>query len=128
MIPDDPFIFNGYGAPRNFDDHEVRLCHLLQRDAMSALESGGHLLSVCPVCQHPWYKVGGQEYPRLTSDQLACLGTSLHVDIHALHLLPRGLCPICSTVYLGGMFSVEEYGPCKGYRFHWESALPPHRE
>lgn len=128
MIPDDPFIFNGYGSPRNFDDHEVRLCHLLQRDAKSALESGRRLLSVCPVCKHPWYTVGVQEYPRLTPEQLACLGAILHVDIHAHHLLPRGLCPICSTMYLGGMFSVEEYGPRKGYRFHWKSASPPHRE
>src|SRR5713101_9799358 len=125
MIPDDTFIFNHAGAPRNFDDHEVRLRHLLQRDAMPTLESGRHLLSVCQVCKRPWYKAGRQEYPRLTPEQLVFLGATLHVDTSVLHLLPRALCPICSTVYLGGMFSVEGYPQRKGYRFLWESALPP---
>ena len=107
MIPDNTFIFKQYGVPRNFDDHAVRLRQLLQQDAMPMLESSGHLLAVCPVCKHPWYKAGSQEYPRLTSQQLALLGATLHIDIHLLHLLPRSLCSICSAVYLGGMFSVE---------------------
>jgi hypothetical protein len=122
MIPDDTFNFNSYGALGNFDDHEVRLRHLLQQDATLALESGRHQLSVCPVCKHPWYKVGRREYTRLTPEQLAFLGAALHVDINALYLLPRALCPICSTAYLGGMFSIEEYPHRKGYRFLWESA------
>ncbi len=124
MIPDDPFIFNHYGALSNFDDHEVRLRHLLQQVALPTLEDSRHLLSVCPVCKHPWYKAGTDEYPRLTLEQLASLGATLHTDIHSLHLLPRALCPICSTVYLGGMFSAQEYPQHKGYHFLWESASP----
>jgi hypothetical protein len=81
MIPDNTFIFKQYGASRNFDDHAVRLRQLLQQDAMPMLESSGHLLADCPVCKHPWYKVGRQEYPRLTSQQLALLGATLHIDI-----------------------------------------------
>src|SRR5260221_39838 len=65
-----------------------------------------------------------REYPRLTPEQLAFLGAALHVDMQALYLLPRALCPICSTVYLGGMFSAEAYSHHRGYRFLWESASP----
>jgi hypothetical protein len=43
MIPDDPFIFNGYGALSNFDDHEARLSHLLGQGAMPILEGGRHI-------------------------------------------------------------------------------------
>ncbi len=124
MIPDDSFIFNGYGAFSNFSDHEARLRHLFQHGAMPTLEDGRHLLSVCPVCKHPWYKGGRHEYPRLTREQLAFIGAALRTDVHALHLLPRALCPICSTVYLGGMFSVDAYPHHRGYRFQWESASP----
>jgi hypothetical protein len=124
MIPDDPYIFNLYGALSNFDDHEVRLRHLLQQVALPTLEVSRHLLFVCPVCKHPWYKAGRHEYPRLTPEQLAFLGAVLRVDIHSLHLFPRALCPVCSTVYLGGMFSAQEYPQQKGYHFLWESASP----
>ena len=124
MIPDDPFIFNWHGVIRNFDDHEVRLRHLLRQDAMPTPECGRHLLYICPVCKHPWYKAGRHEYPRLTPEQLVHLGTVLHADIRALHQLPRALCSICSTIYLGGMFSVGEYPPHRGYHFLWESASP----
>jgi hypothetical protein len=124
MIPDNTFIFKQYVVPRNFDDHAVRLHQLLQQDAMPTLESSGHLLAVCPVCKHPWYKAGSQEYLRLTSQQLALLGATLHIDIHLLHLLPRSLCSICSAVYLGGMFSVEGIPQHKGFLFQWESASP----
>src|SRR5712692_4342025 len=124
MIPDDTYIFNGYGAQSNFDDHEVRLRYLLGQDAMPTSEGGRHLLYCCPVCKSPWYKAGRQEHPRLTPAQLARLGTVLHADIHALHQLPRALCPICSTVHLGGMFSVGEYPHHSGYHFLWESATP----
>jgi hypothetical protein len=126
MIPDDTIIFNHCGAPRNFDDYEVRLRHLLQQDDMPTIEAGRHLLSVCPICKHPWFKAGRQEYPRLTLEQLAFLGAALHVDIHSPHLLPKAFCPICSAVYLGGMFSVEEYPQREGYRFLWESASSRH--
>src|SRR5258708_36020005 len=109
MIPDDTYIFNHYGPLRNFDDHEARLRHLLRQDATPTLYGGRHLLYACQVCKQPWHKAGRQEYARLTPEQLAFLGASLHADITALHQLPRALCPICSTVYLGGMFSMGEY-------------------
>ena len=47
MIPDDTIIFNHCGALSNFDDHEARLRHLLQQDALPTLEDGRHLLLVC---------------------------------------------------------------------------------
>jgi hypothetical protein len=47
MIPDDTIIFNLDGAPSNFNDHEVRLRHLQQQDAMPTLKDGRQLLSVC---------------------------------------------------------------------------------
>jgi len=128
MIPDDTFIFNHSGALRNFDDHEARLRHLLQQDVMPTLEGGRHLLCFCQVCKHPWYKAGRQAYPRLTLEQLALLGAALHIDIHSLHLLPGALCPICSTIYLGGIFSIEEYPQHRGYRFLWESVSLHHIE
>jgi len=124
MIPDDTFFFNRHGALSNFDDHEVRLRHLLGQDAMPTPEGGRDLLYGCPVCKRPWYKAGRHEYTRLTPEQLAFLGATQHTDVNALHLLPRALCPICSTVYLGGMFTVEEYSHHRGYRFLWESASP----
>lgn len=124
MIPDNTFIFNLPVVPRNFDDFETRLRFQLGQDALLTLEGGRHLLYTCPVCQHPWYKAGRSEYPRLTPEQLTCLGSALHVRCHALHQLPRALCPICSTIYLGGMFTMEEYSPSRGYSFLWENASP----
>ncbi len=124
MIPDDPFNFNHAGAFSNFGDQEVRLRHLLRQHALPTVESGRHLLYACPICKRPWYKGDSREYPRLTSEQLAFLGIALHTDVRALHLLPRALCTICSTVHLGGMFSVDAYPDHRGYRFLWESASP----
>lgn len=122
MIPDNIFIFNQPVVPRNFDDFEARLRYRLGQDAPLILEGGRHLLYTCPVCQHPWYKAGRREYPRLTSEQLACLSSALHVGCHALQQLPRALCSICSTIYLGGIFTTEEYSPSRGYSFLWENA------
>jgi hypothetical protein len=85
----------------------------LQQDAVSALEAGRHLLAVCPICKHPWYKADRQEYPRLTPMQLAFLGAALQVDIQALYLLPRAICTICSALHLGGIFSAETYAHTK---------------
>jgi len=51
MIPDSTFIFNGYGALSTFDDHELRLRHLLQQDALPTLKDSRPLLSV-------WEEVG----------------------------------------------------------------------
>ncbi len=124
MIPDDTTIFNGSGARRYLDDHEVRLRQVLGQDALRATGGGRHLLYGCPVCKHPWFKAGRGEYPRLTPEQLAHLGIVLHADAQALHQLPRALCPICSTVHLGGMFSVGHYPHHRGYHFLWESAAP----
>jgi hypothetical protein len=126
MIPDNTLIFNQPVVPRNFDDYETRLRYRLGQDALPTLEGGRHLLYTCPVCKHPWYKAGRREYPRLTSEQLVCFGSILHANIQALHLLPRALCPICSTLYLGGMFTIEEYPYSRGYCFLWESASPQH--
>ncbi len=122
MIPDDKFIFNEYGTRRYFDDHEVRLRQVLGQDALRATGGGRHLLYGCPVCKHPWFRAGRGEYPRLTHEQLENLGIVLHADIHAFHQLPRALCPICSTVHLGGIFSVGHYPHHIGYHFLWESA------
>ena len=47
MIPDDTIIFNQSSALSNFDDHEARLRHLLQQDALPTLKDSRHLLSVC---------------------------------------------------------------------------------
>jgi len=124
MIPDEPFNFNYFGASSSFNAHEARLRHLFQQDAMPTLEVGRHLLSVCPVCKQPWYKVGRSEYPRLTPEQLTFLGAVVQVDIQALYLLPKALCTICSTLHLGGMFSAEVYPHHWGFRFLWESVSP----
>lgn len=124
MIPEESFNFNRCSPSGNFDHPEVRRPHLLQQSAMSVLEAGRHLLAVCPICKHPWYKTGRQEYPRLTPAQLSFLGETLQEDIHALYLLPRAICTICSVFHLGGIFSVEAYAPLIGYRFLWESVSP----
>ncbi len=47
MIPNFTFIFNQYGALGAFDDHEVRLHHLLQQDALPKLREGKHLFTIC---------------------------------------------------------------------------------
>ncbi len=124
MIPEESFNFNRFSPSGNFDHPEVRWPHLLQQDAVSAMEAGRHLLAVCPICQHPWYKAGRQEFPRLTPEQLVFLGALLQVDTQALYLLPRAICTMCSALHLGGMFSAETYPHHIGYRFLWECATP----
>jgi hypothetical protein len=47
MIPENTFIFNDYGIPRNFADHEALVRHLLQQDALPTLKDGRHPLSFC---------------------------------------------------------------------------------
>ncbi len=126
MIPDNTFFFKQFRVPRNFDDHAVRLRQYVQQDTMPMLVNGRHLLFVCPVCLLPWYKAGRQEFPRLSPEQLALLGETKHAEIHQQHLLPRALCSICSAIYLGGVFSVEEYPQHRGYRFLWECASARH--
>lgn len=124
MLPEESFNFNGCSPSSNFDYPEVRWPHVLQQAAVPAVEVGRYLLAVCPICQHPWYKAGRQEYPRLTTAQLAFLGATLEVDVQALYLLPRTICPICSAFHLGGIFSAETYPHNGGYRFLWECASP----
>jgi hypothetical protein len=124
MIPDQPFNFNNFDAGSNFQAPEARLHHAFQQDATPILEIGRHLLFVCPVCKRPWYKADRREYPRLTPEQLASLGAALQVDIQALYVLPKAICPICSTLHLGGMFSAEAYPNHRGYHFRWESVSP----
>jgi hypothetical protein len=113
-------------VPERFDDPETRLRYRLGQDAVPTLEGGRHLLYNCPVCKRTWYQAGRREYCRLTAEQLAHLGATFHANVQALHTLPRALCPICSTVFLDGMFTIEEYTPHKGYHFTWQSALPPY--
>jgi hypothetical protein len=131
MIPDSFPQFNCHSVPQHFDDAEARLrCHL-QQDAVPTLAGGRHVLYVCPVCLHPFYAVGRRAYPRLTEEQLIHLGSTFHVDVHALHLLPRSLCPICSAIYLDGLFTIEAYRQDasrhgQGYHLLWESASPPY--
>ena len=130
MIPDDATTFNTTNAaPKHFDDPEGRLRYRLGQDAVPT-EGGRHLLYCCPLCKHPWYKAGRSEYPRLTVEQLTQLGEALHADTGLLHTFPQALCSICSVIYLGGTFSVEEYCPDRppyrqGYRFMWEDATAP---
>src|SRR5260221_3794377 len=76
MIPEDTLNFNHNGAPSNFDDHEARLRHLLRQDAMPTSDGGRHLLLVCPICKHPWYKARRHEYPRLTDRKSTRLNSS----------------------------------------------------
>ena len=102
-------LFNCPIVPKHFDDTEARLRCLLRQDAVPTLAGGRHLLYVCPVCQRPFYIAGRRVYPRLTEEQLTHLGSTFHADVHALHLLPRSLCPICSTIYLDGLFTIEAY-------------------
>ena len=131
MIPDDSPLFNSYTLPKHFDDSEARLrCHLGQ-DAVPTLAGGRHLLYVCPVCKRPWYKAGRREYPRLTEEQLTHLGATFHADTQSMHLLPSVLCSICSTIYLDGIFTIEEYRPGRslphrGYHLLWERASAPY--
>ena len=131
MIPDSLPLFNCPSVPKHFDDTETRLRCLLQQDAVPTLVGGRHLLYVCPVCQRPFYVAGRRAYPRLTDEQLRHLGSTFHADVHALHLLPRSLCPICSAMYLGGLFTIEAYRQeasrhCQGYHLLWESASSPY--
>lgn len=125
MIPDDLQIFNPHVVPRHFDDHETRLRCRFGQDATPTLDGGRHLLYACPVCKRPWYKAGRREYVRLTSEQLCHLGAILHADISTTHTLPRAICPICSTVLLDGIVTIETCSARRGYRLTWERALPP---
>jgi hypothetical protein len=124
MIPEESYNFNRCSPSGNFDHPEVCWRHLLQQGAVPAQEAGKHLLAVCPVCKHPWYKADRQEFPRLTPEQLLFLGALLQVDTEALYLLPRAICTMCSALHLGGMFSAEIYPHHSGYRFLWECATP----
>lgn len=131
MIADEHPMFNSYAVPKHFDDAEARLRFYMRQDAVPTLAGGRHLLYVCPVCTRPFYTAGRRAYPRLTKEQLAHLGSTFHADVQALHLLPRALCPICSTIYLDGLFTIETYwqdaaARCRGYHLLWESASPPY--
>ena len=131
MIPENGFPYNAFALSRHFDDPEARLRAYLRQDAVPTLNGGRHLLYVCPVCHHPFYVAGRRAYPRLTKKQLAHLGRTFHADVQSLHLLPRALCPICSAIYLGGLFTIEAYRQdasqkCQGYHLLWESVSPPY--
>ena len=125
MIPDDTRIFNLCCFPRYFDDQETRLRHRFGQDVVPTLDGGRHVLYTCPACRRPWYKAGRSEYPRLTVEQLAHLGAALHADVTTPYALPKALCPICSAIYLDGIFSIESYPQRSGYHLLWKSAAPP---
>ena len=91
MLPEESFNFNRFGRSGNFDHPEVRWPHLLQQDAVPALEAGRHLLAVCPICQHPWYKAGRQDYPgrrALASQAQVSRERNVPFTLHR----PRGPC------------------------------------
>jgi hypothetical protein len=46
MLPNNTIIFKQYGDARNFDDHDVRLHHHVQRDASLTPKESKHFLSV----------------------------------------------------------------------------------
>ena len=122
MIPEEPFNFKHFGTLGSSDAHDPRLQRLLLLDTIAFAQTSRRLLLVCPVCKHPWYKAGEQQFPRLTPDQLAFLGADLQVDTQAQYLLPRALCTICSALHLGGIFTAVVYSHHNGYRFLWENA------
>ncbi len=47
MIPDDTIIFNQWSEFSTFNDHEIRLRHLLQQVALLTLKDRRPPLSVC---------------------------------------------------------------------------------
>ena len=131
MLQEEQPHFNPFAVSGHFDDAEARLRYRLGQDAVPTLEGGRHLLYICPICKRPWYQAGRRAYPRLTAEQLTHLAATFHADVQAIHTLPRSLCAICSTVYLDGLFTIEEYrqgnsSHCHGYHLLWESASPPY--
>jgi hypothetical protein len=47
MIPDTTIMFKQYDVPRNFDNHEIYLRHLLLQDDLPKLKDRRHLFSMC---------------------------------------------------------------------------------
>jgi hypothetical protein len=108
-------------GPLGFDDPEVRLRHVLGQDAPLA-EGGRHVIYNCTICRRPWYRAGKREYPRITAAQLVLLRNIFHIE--DAKRLPEALCRVCSTGYLGGAFSIEEYWWNKGFHVSWEGVSP----
>lgn len=129
MKPPNTHEIEGVRFPQAFDDGEVRLHHLLGQHAPPT-EGGRHILWYCWLCKRPWYQAGKAEHVRLTATQFARCCAALGVTRQHTSALPEALCPLCSTVYLGGLFRVGEYQRepgqrlC-GYQFTWISASSP---
>lgn len=114
-----------------FDDHLVRRDHtlqlLLKLLAPPLLEGGRAILWFCHLCQKPWYEVGRRaSFVCLSASQLTEIAQQLGVKIGTLSSLPRSICPLCASLHLGGIPTIEEYLDGQGYRFNWQARTRLH--
>jgi hypothetical protein len=109
-----------------FDDLQVRREHALQQRlkqlAPTMLDGGRAILWYCHVCQKPWYELGRRaSFVCLSTSQLAEIAQQLCVEVCATYSLPSLICPLCASLHLGGMPTIEEYPDGQGFRFTWEA-------
>ena len=114
-----------------FDDHRVRREHALQlrlkQLAPPLLEGGRAILWFCHLCQKPWYEVGRRaSFVCLSASQLTQIAQQLGVKICTPPLLPRSICPLCASLHLGGIPTIEEYLDGQGYHFSWQARTRCH--
>jgi hypothetical protein len=118
-------------TPHYFDDHLVKRDHTLQLQlkqlAPTLLEGGSAILWFCHLCQKPWYEVGRRaSFVCLSASQLTEIAQHLGVQICTPSLLPRSICPLCASLHLGGIPTIEEYLDGQGYRFSWQARTRRH--
>jgi hypothetical protein len=109
-----------------FDDHRVRKEHALQLQlkqfAPPLLDGGRAILWFCHLCQKPWFEMGRRaSFVCLSISQLAEIGQQLGAWIGNISTLPASICPLCASLHLGGIPTIEEYLDGQGYRFTWEA-------
>jgi hypothetical protein len=114
-----------------FDDHLVRREHSLQLHlkqlAPPLLEGGRAILWFCHLCQKPWYEVGRRaSFVCLSAFQLTEIAQQLGVKVRNLSSLPRSICPLCASLHLGDIPTIEEYLDAQGYRFSWQARTRRH--
>ena len=114
-----------------FDDQLVRKEHTLQlrlnQLAPALLEGGRAILWFCHLCQQPWYEVGRRaSFICLSASQLTEIAQQLGVKVCTLSSLPRSICPLCASLHLGGIPTIEEYLDEQGYRFSWQARTRRH--
>ncbi len=114
-----------------FDDHLIRRDHtlqlLLKQLAPALLEGGRAILWFCHLCLKPWYEVGRRaSFVCLSASQLTEIAQQLGVKICTPSLLPRSICPLCASLHLGGIPTIEEYLDKQGYRFIWQARTRRH--